>query len=369
MAERPIGEFSAPSMEERVNNWKLFFKGENTRKLLGFFYGSEFPAQRYHAALSLPEGRDLVPGDFCVESYLDDNERLFEEMELFPGDFIFSASAFWGIPWLEAAIGCPIRINHVTGSLYAVKPEWSGEPSVPEFEPDSPWTRKLLEFLTKAALKSGGRYPLATTRMRGIADLLSAIYGGEELIYRMIQKPEEILSVAKKLTQFYIKFTEFQLRHIPDFYGGIGSFYYHVLAPPGTVWHQEDSVMLLSPDMYRKFIFPFDAQIFRAFQGNIMHFHSIGGYIPLHEVRALKPLAVEMHIDAGGPEARELYEMHTKILEVSPLIIWGRLSEDDLEWIFTKLPNRSVAVNAVVDDLEAATAYWMRYGAGKGRNQ
>ncbi|HOV64918.1 MAG TPA: hypothetical protein PLG43_13675, partial [Spirochaetia bacterium] len=144
---------------------------------------------------------------------------------------------------------------------------------------------------------------------------LSAIYGGEELIYRMIQKPEEILSVAKKLTQFYIKFTEFQLRHIPDFYGGIGSFYYHVLAPPGTVWHQEDSVMLLSPDMYRKFIFPFDAQIFRAFQGNIMHFHSIGGYIPLHEVLALKPLAVEMHIDAGGPEARELYEMHTKILK------------------------------------------------------
>jgi hypothetical protein len=122
--------------------------------------------------------------------------------------------------------------------------------------------------------------------------------------------------------------------------------------------------MLLSPDLYREFILPYDRKIFNAFEGNIVHFHSVGGYIPVDEVLELGPTAVEYHIDSGGPSAEELYPIHTKILEKSPLIIWGDMSEDDLDWIFSHLPSEGVAINAVVSTTEEAHALWDRY---KGR--
>ena len=38
-----------------------------------------------------------------------------------------------------------------------------------------------------------------------------------------------------------------QIERIPDFHGGVGSFYYNAWAPKGTIWHQEDAAALLSP--------------------------------------------------------------------------------------------------------------------------
>lgn len=355
------GAFS--SAAERVGLWRHYFRRENPRKLLGFFYDSEFPARRYRAARKLPDDRPLLPEDFIVEEYLADYDRLHAEMEECPGDFIFSASAFWGIPWLEAALGCPIRVNHTTGSLYVEKPPaFSGPASVPDFDDASPWIAKLLEFLDTLAVHSGGRYPLATTRMRGVADLLAALYGGEEFLFAMMERPGEVRETCGRLTRFYIEMGRFQLNHIPPFHNGIGSFYYHLWAPAGTVWHQEDSVMLLSPELYKEFILPRDREIFGAFQGNIMHFHSTGGYIPVDEVLSLGPTAVEMHIDSGGPSAEKLHDTHLRILEKSPLIIWGAMTEADLDWIFSMLPDRGVAVNAAVRGPDEARRLLAKYG-------
>jgi hypothetical protein len=298
-----------------------------------------------------------------VEEYLADYDRLYSEMEECPGDFIFGASAFWGIPWVEAALGCPIRVNHSTGSLYAEKPPaFDGPASVPDFDPGSPWIKKLVEFLDLLARHSAGRYPLATTRMRGVADLLAALYGGENFLFAMMERPEEVREVCGKLARFYIEIGRIQLEHIPPFHGGVGSFYYHLWAPAGTVWHQEDSVMLLSPELYGEFILPWDRDIFGAFPGNIMHFHSTGGYIPVDEVLSLGPTAVEMHIDSGGPSAEKLYDTHLRILEKCPLIIWGAMTDADLDWIFSRLPDRGVAVNVAVEDHAKARAILAKYG-------
>ena len=348
------------TIEQRVEQFRRFYKKENEEHLLGFFLGSEYPLFRYEATQRLPEDRPLSPDDFPVEAYVKDSDRLFEGHEACGGDFIWAANAFWGIPWLEAALGCPLKASHSSGSIHSETPG-SRLPAVPDFSEENPWIKKTGEFLDSLAAASRGRYPLATTRMRGVADLLSALYGGEQFVFKLMEAPELMHRVCGELTRFYIEYGEYQLARIPEFHGGVGSFYYSAWAPAGTVWHQEDSVMLLSPDLYREFILPCDRKIFEAFSGNIMHFHSIGGYIPVEEVLELGPTAVEYHIDAGGPSAEELYNTHMKILEKSPLIIWGALNEADLDWIFTKLPAEGVAVNTVVTSPEEAHDIWKRY--------
>jgi hypothetical protein len=355
----PIKQFK--TIEERVHNFQLYYQKRNPRPLFGFFLNSEFPLHRYHAAKDLPEHKPLMPENLEVEKYLDDCDRLFQAHEECGGDSIWSASAFWGIPWLEAGLGCPIIANHKTGSIYSESPKGFNEHrSIHDFDRHAPWMEKAREFLVKMGERSNGKWPLGTTRMRGISDLLSALYGGEAFIYAMLDEPDEIKSICEKITKYWIEFGRFQLESIPLFHGGVGSFYYHMWAPAGTIWHQEDAASLMSPALYDEFIRPWDEIIVKSFPGCIIHLHP-AGFFPVDKYIKMGLLALELHIDQGGPSAEQLYETHIKILKNTPLVIWGDLSERDLDWIFTKLPARGLAINKVVRDKDEATRLWNQY--------
>ncbi len=348
-------------METRVDNFKKFYQRRNESPLFGFFVGSEYPLHRYNASKNLPDYRPLEPEDFIVEDYLDDCDRLFEIHETCGGDFIWSGSAFWGIPWLEAALGCPIYADHITGSIYSKSPDnFLCKKYIPPFDEGLPWVKKMEEFLEAMALRSNGRWPIATTRMRGIADLLSALYGEENFIYEMLENPKGIKKVCDRLTEFWIAYGRFQIKRIPPFHGGIGSFYYNMWAPKGTIWYQEDAVALLSPSLYNEFIRPCDQQIVHAFPQCIMHQHSMG-YVPTDAYIEMGMMALELHIDEGGAHAKDLYDWHMHILQNKPLLIWGNMSEEDLDWIFTRLPPNGLAVMAKIDNPEEAMRLWERY--------
>ncbi len=350
-----------PTIEERVQLFKQYYKMELSRPLLGFFLGSEYPLHRYPASQGLPVNRALVPEDFPVDEYVRDSQQLFERHEACGGDFIWSGSAFWGIPWLEAALGCPIIADHTTGSISSRKPaSFVGPRSIPSFSTENPWVVKTREFLEKLAEGSGGRWPIGTTRMRGIADLLMALYGSEEFLFVMLEKGDEVREVCKRLTDFWIAYAQFQLELIPLFHGGVGSFYYNMWAPAGTVWHQEDATALMSPGLYEDFILPWDQKIVESLPGCIVHQHSIG-YIPTEHYLDMGVLALEMHIDAGGPSARELAEVHRSILGSRPLLIWGKMTAEDLDWIFSQLPTNGLAVQQVVSSPKEAHQIYRRY--------
>jgi hypothetical protein len=179
-----------------------------------------------------------------------------------------------------------------------------------------------------------------------------------------MDEPEQTREVCRKLTELYIGFSKFQLDHIPDFHGGIGSFYYSNWAPKGTVWHQEDTAAMLSPAMYAEHFKEWDEQIVNSFENNIMHMHSTG-FIPLDDYLGMNFTAMELHIDTGGPSAEALYETHKKILAKKPLLIWGDIPEKDLDWIFSKLPPQGLAVNTVVNSSEQAEILYSKYGRKK----
>jgi hypothetical protein len=347
-------------MEDRVAHFQAFHRRENERPLLGFFKGSEYPLFRYPFSQSLPEGRPLRPADFDVAAFVADSERLFLEHEACGGDFIYSASAFWGIPWLEAALGCPIFASRATGSIRCEPPPAFDPSALPPFSRDAPWMRLMAEMLEALAAQSAGRFPLATTRLRGVADLLSALYGPDALVYAMFDKADEITRVAHRVTDAFIQCAQLQLERIPPFHGGSGSFYYHAWMPPGTVWHQEDAAALLSPDLYAEFIEPCDRRIVAAFPHVVMHQHSTG-FVPTDTYLDMGMSVLELHIDSGGPSAQALYERHLAILRERPLIIWGDLPPADLDWLFGKLPPQGLAIITVVDSAEKARGLWSTY--------
>lgn len=350
-----------PSIEQRVAMFQSFYRMENERPLLGFFVGSEYPVTRYPSMSALPENRPLVPGDFPIEGFLSDSESLSAVHERCGGDFIWSASAYWGIPWLEAALGCPIFANHTTGSILSEPLNGGlGQPEVADFDEDNPWITLMGTMLDHLTEVSSGRWPIGTTRMRGISDLLSALYGGTESVIAMLEEPDSVLALCDRLVQFWVAVAQFQLDRIPLFNGGIGSFYYNAWAPPGTVWCQEDSTTLLSPELYDRYVDGPLGRIVDSVPGAIMHQHSTG-FVPTDAYLRMPFHAMELHIDEGGPTAEDLFDRHQMILEEKPLIIWGDMTQADLDWIFGKLPPRGLAVITVVSGEDDAESIWSKY--------
>lgn len=348
------------SMNERINMFKDFYKNRNYTPLLGFFVGSEYPLKRYDSVKNLPQNVPLKPIDFDTKSFAKDCRELFKLNESFGGEFIWSASAFWGIPWIEALIGMDIFADHNTGSLYAQLPPGETNLSIPEFRDSNPWAVLCKDFLFEIAEESNGDFPLATTRTRGVADILSALFPGEKLIYKMMDAPEEIHELCDKAADLIIDFLNFQLKYIPDFHGGIGSFYYNMWAPKNTVWHQEDAAALLSPELYDEFIAGQDMKISKSFDNCIMHQHPVG-YMAYEKFLNMNFTALELHRDEGGPSAKELGDVYNKILLKNRLLIWGNLSDEDLDYIFKELECKGLAVCCVVNTREQADRIWAKY--------
>jgi hypothetical protein len=344
-------------LAERLDRLTRWYDRANDRPLVGFTMGSYFPLKRYPEGAANLHGV-IGPGDVKVERFLNDTDALYELHEQAGGDFVFSAAPFFGLPWLEASVGCGVVADHTTGSTRSIAPPgFASNPIVPEFSESNPWVAKLLEFIPVLAERSAGRYPVGTTLMRGIADILSGLYGGGEFVLRMIDEPEELHRVIEALTRFWIAFGSCLMDHLPLFHGGTGSFQYALWSPGKFIWLQEDAAALLSPRMYEQFILPADTALAAAFEHSIFHLHPTR-FIPTKYLVETKLSAIELHIDSGGPSAEDLAGHYRTVLARKPLYIWGDVTEADLEFVLTALPVPGLAINLVVESAEQAERTW-----------
>ena len=346
-------------LQERLERLSAWLDRANDRPLAGFSLGSYFPLKRYQGSGRHLRDGVVRPENVVVEDYLDDSDRLYELHEEAGGDFVWSAAPFPGLPWVEAALGCGVRADHAAGSTRAVPPAGFTAEAIPRFCESNPWVRKMLEFIPALEKRSAGRYPVGVTLMRGIADLLAALYGAQNFVLRMLDEPEEVRGAVERLTEFWIAFGQCLLDRLPLFHGGTGSYFYGLWCPGKTIWLQEDAVALLSPALYEEFIYPADCRIAGAFEHTAMHLHPTRP-IPAGPLVRSGITAIELHIDHDGPRAAELEKHYREILAQKPLLIWGDVTEADLEFILTRLPHRGLAVNLMVKDAAQAHAQWER---------
>jgi hypothetical protein len=349
--------FPLPERLRRAGEW---FGGRNARPLIGFYVGTCYPLLRYPAgSRSLPAG-PVSAADIDVAGFLDDSDRLFELYEAAGGELIWSAAPFFGIPWVEAALGCGVVADRGNGCTRSVPPAgFADSPVVPAFSAENPWVAKMLEFIPALVARSRGRYPVGVTLMRGISDLLSALYGGEEFVLRLIDDPKQMRDVIAELTRFWIDLGRCLLDHLPLFHGGTGAFFYGVWCPGKTIWMQEDAAALLSPRLYEEFVLPSDRRIADAFEHSVIHLHS-ARFIPSRQFAKTGIDVIELHIDQGGPRAEALEEHYRTILEKKRLLVWGDITEADLQFLLTRLPARGLALAIVVESPNKAGQVWER---------
>lgn len=264
------------------------------------------------------------------------------------GDFFETQAPYVRVPWVEAILGTPIRVTIQGGSMrtLAFVNDWS-DWEERTLKRDNDWFRLLLQLTEMLVERSGGRYAVVHTLMRGPSDLAEAVLGPERMIFSMYDQPDALRCFLDEATETFLHVLQAQAALIPALEGGYVNPF-GIWAPGTVVRTQCDASAFLSPAHYAQWYLPYDVQICEQVDYSMIHLHSCS----LHTVDVLleteQPTAVQVTLEQppSGPSLETLLPVFRQILGVKPLLLEGPLTAAEVQLLRDELPLDGLAIIA-----------------------
>jgi hypothetical protein len=289
-----------------------------------------------------------------------DRERLDATLRL-QGQFIVHVgtgdlmplSTAWGkIPWVEAMLGCPIKMTE--GQIW--NEHYPGDPEEvirrgANLE-HNPWLELYLEFLRQLQSRLSDRFPVsAHTLVRGTSDLVAALMGVQEACLGWIDQPSFMARLLRVCTDAVLTVAEAGRKVLKPYRNGHLSGY-AIWAPAPVVATQADHSTLLSARMYAQHILPYDLEVIRSCPFSVIHLHNNGLHVAPLLVQVPELNVIEVAMDPYPTGERKAYEveMLQMILAHKSLILDVKLpSYEEGEWLLAQLPQRRLCFHPLFD--------------------
>jgi hypothetical protein len=224
---------------------------------------------------------------------------------------------------------------------------------------ENPWTQKLLELMRALIDHSGGRFQVSPTLMRGPADILAAMRGATQFPLDLLDTPDQVAPALEHCAEIWRQVARAQLDAIPASQEGYLALdaALRTWAPDKLLWLQEDAMSLLSPTLYRKHVWPLDAQLSAEFPCIAFHLHgsvlwAIDDVLRLPDVNV-----VELNLEAAMCDVEGTFAGWKKIQKHKPLVIWRIFADDFPSWlarVVRELPAKGLAIQVSVRNREQA---------------
>jgi hypothetical protein len=319
--------------------------------LFGFFVHTRYPRM----AEGLEPGQ-IKPDDILIRNYLEDIDCLFEAYTDLDDDFPFSSGAFYGVPWLEAIMGCEVHFPGTNFYAKSMIEDWDAYKWEKPKLDNNPWLEKMLECLEAVVHHSRGRFQCGPTLMRGIADMVSAMRGGTNLAIDSIICPSNVKRLADICAEVWIETGKAQLDLVNTSENGymVGVSALRVWFPEKGIWLQDDALSLLSPTLYQEIFLPYVKEITRSFPRVAFHLH---GNV-LWAVELFSGMdgidVLELNYDKGSCKLEDVKAEWKKIQGQKPCIAFGQFSPKELQIILDELKPIGLSIQTVTDTAEEA---------------
>jgi len=278
-------------------------------------------------------------GDFVATEY----EYSFSRRQVLCDDFMAFSSVWRGIPWLEAACGCPVRYSE--GSLapghFARSAHEVAELTMPS---PHPWLDCMRRETVRIAASLDPDCWLSTSILRGSSDALAAIRGMTEFFMDLHDNPSAVAKAAGRINEVLTTLLDIHYSVVQPKLGGYGHWFGY-WAPGKTAMLQEDALGMVSPSVYRDIFMPLNAAIVKHLGPNVLfHFHSTG-YKHYKHVLEIPGLAgVQMSMEAIGPTLLDLVPVFREILEKTRFLLQVCTGFEYLPEVLRQIPHEGLYV-------------------------
>jgi hypothetical protein len=346
---------SQQSPEKLIDRHEAFLECRPVdRPLLGHWIGGYFPAEQFPRATSAwRTAMTLQPVEVAFSDFAEDYENIYQLHRNREDDFFYVGSPYWGIPWLEAILGCSVTVAAAN---------CRAEPCLKKLEDvdrlklnldENPWLKTLERFTQNLVQFADGRFPVCPPLLRGPGDAACAMLGGEPFVTGMIDEPETMKRLLSHCAQTRLAVLQRLHKIIPPWQGthAAGGYPSKVWCRRTVAYYQEDSAALLSPRLFREFLLPPAREMRRAAEVNFIHLHSACLYPVdiLLEDATFDIIEINLDHDGVSPGVASMIPTFQRIQRAGrPLLLWGDCLPEEWELIRRELSPIGLSLQPII---------------------
>jgi hypothetical protein len=340
--------------DQRLDRHEAFLECRPVdRPLIGPWRSGYYPAEQFPSGTECwQSGAVLRAEDVSFAPFAEDYQRLYESQQENDGDFGYVGSAYWGIPWLEAIMGCPVT---VAVANCCAKP--CGANGLAIGLDTNPWLYALLRFTQELVTFSAGRFPVCPPLLRGPGDAVAAMLGQTTYVTGFFDAPATMRELLDLCARTRLAVIERVHAVIPCWNGiyAAGGYPSMVWARRSVAYHQEDSAAVLNPSIFRAFLLPALKIGCRAAKVNFIHLHSACLYPVdiLLEDDSFDVVQINVDHRGMGPPVCKLIDTFKKIQAAGrPLLLWGEFSPEEWELVQSHLSPVGLSLQPIAQNTE-----------------
>ena len=317
--------FDASRMEEVKENYERWWRGELDRPLIyGTIYDAYEPSHKAEApVLSQSNCTDF---SWSAEQIIDAWDSQLSKYE-FIGDGYPQVSLDPFGPGVVAAF-CGAKLDNSSGNVWFFPADDREISDLHvKYNPDNIWTKRIKDIYRAGLERWNGSVIMGMPDLGGNLDILAAMYGTEDLMFAMLEEPEEVQRVLREIQiAYYDAYKDFEEVLKPQ---GAYSDWSKLLSKTPSYTLQCDFSYMISPDMFEEFGFPCLLDDTERLSHTMYHMDGIGELKHQDKILTLKNLnAVQWVYGAGQPGPMHWLDVYRKIQDAGKqMMILGSAEE------------------------------------------
>lgn len=323
------------------------------KPLMGYWIGGYCPVDQFPAgARRWRPGQIIQPQDVHFAEFRRDYENLHQLHDQCRDDFFYVASAYWGIPWLEAIMGCDIRAGDTSAWAQPVLAEIDRVSELPVDLDANPWFHCLMDFTQQLLDFAQDRFPVCPPLLRGVGDVAAAMRHTEAFVMDLVDSPDLITALLEMCSQIRREIIDRLAAIIPPWHGAFaaGGYPSKIWSRHSVTYYQEDCAAYLSPQLFSDFLLPYARSAAQAAQVSFIHLHSACLY-PVDIILSDGSYdVIEINVDHEGvaPPLGELIGVFQKVQQSGKaLLLWGQMTQDDIALLLRELSPNGLSLQPI----------------------
>jgi len=309
--------FDRQRLQAVLENYELWWEGKLDRALVrGVITGYYAPS---HTAKA-PRLSQATCHDFSwtAEEVIDAEDAFLGTCEYFADGYPVMDFAAFGPGVLAAMLGS--QLDNSRGQIWFLPCEEDITKLQIAYDPENKWAKRIKDLYRAGIDRWNGSVIMTLPDLGGIMDILASLIGAENLMFALVDEPEEVKRVQREIQRaWYEAYRDFSEALAPQ---GAITDWNGILSRERGYIPQCDFSYMLGPEMFDEFVMPILREDMKRLKHTIYHLDGIGAQKHLDALLTLPELnAIQWVYGVGQPGPYAWVDLYQKVLDAGKQIM------------------------------------------------